>query len=298
MISILIPIYNYNIENLILRLEAQLSKIDIKYEIICCDDCSTERYNYEFDNKEQVSFLRNSSNLGRTETRQKLAKKAQFEWLLFLDADVLPSNDLFIKNYLDVLRNENFELCFGGFSYELNPPTIDYILRWKYGHAKESIRANQRELEPYKTIISANILVKKGVFLKINANFLGNYYGYDNLFSIQLKKHKVAVLHIDNPVLHLGLETGALYLRKKELAAETIFRAYNTNKINESDNKLLKTYLLLKRLSLTLIVSFIFKKVKNKLRHNLLGANPNIFLLNSYRLGYFCSLKHQSCNAD
>lgn len=298
MISILIPIYNYNIENLILRLEAQLSKIDIKYEIICCDDCSTEHYNYKFDNEGQVSFLRNSSNLGRTETRQKLAKKAQFEWLLFLDADVLPSNDLFIKNYLDVLRNENFELCFGGFSYELNPPTIDYILRWKYGHAKESIRANQRELEPYKTIISANILVKKGVFLKINANFLGNYYGYDNLFSIQLKKHKVAVLHIDNPVLHLGLETGALYLRKKELAAETIFRAYNTNKINESDNKLLKTYLLLKRLSLTLIVSFIFKKVKNKLRHNLLGANPNIFLLNSYRLGYFCSLKNQSCNAD
>lgn len=298
MISILIPIYNYNIENLILRLEAQLSKIDIKYEIICCDDCSTEHYNYKFDNEGQVSFLRNSSNLGRTETRQKLARRAQFEWLLFLDADVLPSNDLFIKNYLNVLRNEKFELCFGGFSYELNPPTIDYILRWKYGHAKESIRANQRELEPYKTIISANILVKKGVFLKINANFLGNYYGYDNLFSIQLKKHKVAVLHIDNSVLHLGLETGEVYLRKKELAAETIFRAYNTNKINESDNKLLNTYLLLKRAGVTPMVSFVFKKTKNKLRHNLLGANPNMFLLNCYRLGYFCSLKHQSCNAD
>ncbi len=295
MISILIPIYNYNIENLILRLEGQLNQLEIEYEIICCDDCSTVSYTYFFDKKEQVNFIRNRSNIGRTETRQKLAMKAKYNWLLFLDADVLPSTDLFIENYVNILNKETFDLCFGGFAYEHTPPTTDCILRWKYGHSKESIRANQRKLTPYKTIISANILVKKALFLTTNANFLGNYYGYDNLFSIQLKKQQTLIFHTDNPVIHLGLEKGEAYLRKKELAAETIFRAYNNSKINKSDNELLKTYLLLKKLGLTSVISAIFKRIKTKLKQNLLGANPSIFLLNCYRMGYFCSLKaHKS----
>ena len=298
MISILIPIYNYNIENLILRLEAQLSKIDIKYEIICCDDCSTEHYNYKFDNKERVSFLRNSSNLGRTETRQKLARRAQFEWLLFLDADVIPKKESFLSTYIENIKKTDFDVCLGGITYEDVLSNEKYRLRWKYGLIKEDIKAKSRNKKPYKTIASANILIKKQIFLDINGQLEGNFYGYDNIFCNKLKECNSKIHHINNEVYHLGLEDGVSYLRKKELAAETIFRAYNTNKINESDNKLLKTYLLLKRLGLTSTVSFIFTKLKNKLRHNLLGANPNMFLLNSYRLGYFCSLKHQSCNAD
>jgi len=298
MISILIPIYNYNIENLILKLEVQLSQIDITYEIICCDDCSTQHYNYNFEEKEYVSFLRNINNIGRTETRQKLARKAQFEWLLFLDADVIPKKESFLSTYIQNIKNTDFDVCIGGITYENVLSNEKYRLRWKYGLIKEDIEAKTRSKKPYKTIASANILIKKQVFLDINGQLKGNFYGYDNIFCNKLKEYNSKIHHINNEVYHLGLEDSISYLRKKELAAETIFRAYNANKINESDNKLLKTYLLLKRLNLTSIISFVFKKTKNKLRHNLLGSNPNMFLLNCYRLGYFCSLKHQSCDAD
>ena len=104
MISILIPTYNYDISNLLVEIHKQASKANIKFEIICFDDKSTK---YTAENKSTIDTLPHAKiiisvdNIGRTEARQKLCNESIYNWLLFLDADVMPKDDLFFKIMLN-----------------------------------------------------------------------------------------------------------------------------------------------------------------------------------------------------
>lgn len=290
MISILIPIYNYNIEDLILKLKEELKTVDFNFEIICCDDFSNKKYNQNLEIDPLVTFLKNERNIGRTETRQKLAVKAKYDWLLFLDADVLPVKKNFIKKYILAIQKLRFDVSFGGISYYPEKPQKDFILRWKYGRKKEMISVKKRNRHSFNTITSANLLIKQNVFLNINKLLIGNHYGYDNIFSLKLKTEHNSIVHIGNPVFHLGLENSYSYLNKKKQAAETIYMLYKTNRIKAGDNGLLQTFELLKKLRLQFLALHGYEIFKVFLEKNLHSSNPSIFLLDCYRLGYFCSL--------
>ena len=47
-----------------------------------------------------------------------LAERSKYEWLLFLDSDVLPSSDRFIANYLEATYNN--QVVYGGLKYDDN----------------------------------------------------------------------------------------------------------------------------------------------------------------------------------
>ena len=287
MLSILIPFYNYDIKELLKSIHSQCLECNTVFEIIALDDGSGMDTSL-FISEKNITFLKNNTNIGRTETRQKLAKKATYNWLLFLDADVLPVERKYIKNYINLIKSKEFDVSFGGFKYRLTPPENNKILRWKYGTKKEDITVKERLKNPYKVIISANLLIKKDLFLDINKNLDGNFYGYDNIFSIQLKNRNSKIAHINNPVWHLGLEPNDVYLKKKELAAKTILMLYKKQQLNSSSNDLLKTFEFLKKLKLTYLTAYIFSKTQFILKKNILSSNPSINILNLYRLGYLC----------
>ena len=246
MISILIPTYNTDISKLVSNLYKQGTNCGIDFEIISLDDGSANEFkNQQKDNARILNYYKaefNSKNIGRTETRQKLAELATYNWIVFLDADVIPGNKNFIQNYINAIKKNNFDLCVGGLIYKNKKPENDKILRWTYGRKKEMINAHKRSKKPYKIITSANLMIRKEIFLKINRSLSGNFYGYDNIFSIKLKASNYKVLHIDNAVYHIGLETNDKYLQKKEMAARTIHLFYHQGLLNSGDNNLLKTY--------------------------------------------------------
>ena len=107
MLSILIPTYNYNTLKLVKNLQYQGVKSDVNFEILVLDDassnsqCSTE--NKKINALDHCSFLENEKNVGRTATRNILANKAKYNWLLFLDADVTPLDDKLIASYVKQL---------------------------------------------------------------------------------------------------------------------------------------------------------------------------------------------------
>lgn len=289
MLSILIPLYNYDARNLINSIYRQCISSGIIFEIIVCNDNSEEIFDFDFTEENIITIL-NSTNIGRTETRQKLANKAKFKWLLFLDADVLPVNSSFVNKYIQILNSNKYEVSFGGFKYKDKVPPSDKILRWKYGKLKEDVLPNLRNQNPYKVIISANLLIQKKIFKSINTELKGNHYGYDTIFSLRLKEQNVKIIHVDNPVWHLGLETNSVYLSKKERATKTIFKLYKVKKITAGSNDLLKTFELVRKLYLINFIAYFFEKTKKLFRKNILGTKPSIILLNAYKLGYFCKL--------
>ena len=103
MLSVLIPTYNYNAFLLVKEIHQQLTLGEIDFEIICLDDGSKSSINTKNEEINKFSFTSFKSlpkNIGRSAIRNLLAKKATYNWLLFLDADVIPVKSNFIKNYI------------------------------------------------------------------------------------------------------------------------------------------------------------------------------------------------------
>ena len=76
MLSILIPTFNDDITPLVERLCREMEGIETPVEIIVGDDHSTRAAAYSnLQNLKSVVVFRNTENLGRTATRDLLAKK-------------------------------------------------------------------------------------------------------------------------------------------------------------------------------------------------------------------------------
>jgi len=291
MLSILIPTYNYNISDLVREIHEQATKSKIKFEIICFDDNSRE---FTHENKSTIDSLSYSKiivskkNLGRTESRQKLAKESIYNWLLFLDADVLPKSNNFIINYINNKINTKYEAIFGGFSYTKIYPNNGVILRWKYGKTFEDVNAKERNIKPYRVIISANFLIQKNIFTKINSEIKIKSYGLDNYFASLLKQYNVNVLHINNEVYHFGLERNEVYLNKIEESLRTLLEITNNHNVFEHDNKLLSVFQFFKRYKFNHLFAYIYPLLNSSIKKNLLGENPNLVLLQFYKILYIC----------
>jgi len=286
MLSILIPTYNYNVDELVKNIVLQLESSKVIFEIIVFEDGSNKNLNTNL-RQTNTSVLTSEINIGRVKARQFLAEKANYNWLLFLDADVLPKGPSFVSNYLKASET-GYKAVFGGFAYRNEKPKSNYLLRWKYGKTKEQVPALLRNKKPYKVIISANYLIEKSTFNSINSKMTHKGYGYDNYFGALLKQQQVTVLHIDNEVFHLGIEKSEDYLNKKEQAAETLLNLIQENTITTHDNNLLKLFTILKRFHLIWFFSAFFKLFRKLMRKNLTGNTPSIHLLQFYKITYMC----------
>ena len=292
MLSILIPTYNYNALPLAQLLEQQALKAGIVFELICMDDGSFSEHNKQ---NQQINTLTNSKfiehikNVGSKVNRQRLAEMAQYEWLLFVDADSKPKTSSFLSNYIQEI-NQSYDSIFGGFAYDNELLDLNKTLRYTFGKHREEVDANLRNKNPYKVIISANFLIKRSIFLKINNQETLNIYGLDYLFSSQLKKHNISVKHINNEVYHLGLDNNDKFLEKTQNAVEALHYVNNSGNIKTHDISLLRAYKILKYAGLRQPLSWLFKKFEATMVANLLGKKPNLLLFDLYRVGYLCSL--------
>ncbi|MBC3844818.1 glycosyltransferase family 2 protein [Winogradskyella echinorum] len=288
MISVLIPVYNYNITDLVKDIHGQISDCKVPFEIIVLEDGSSqENINKVISSLSHLELISLKHNIGRVAARQELCNKAKYEYLLFIDADVIPKSENYIKNYLDVL-NSNYDVIYGGFAYNTIKPKPNFMLRWTYGKSNEEVPAKIRNLKPYKVTISANFLIKRKIFNLINSKIDYKGYGLDNYFGASLKSNQIKVYHIDNEVYHIGIEESVLYIQKKEKAAETLITLYRENKINNHQNDLLKLFKKLKRYKLNYIASGFYKIFKNLLKRNLTSSKPSIKILQLYRISYMC----------
>lgn len=291
MISILIPTYNYNVYKLVQELHQQGQRMEQDFEIRVYDDCSvfTIPENEKINHLSHSTFTSLKKNIGRSAIRGLLAEDAKFDWLLFLDADVMPKRTDFIEKYIKGIKETDADVVFGGISYEEKKPNVKKLLRWEYGRNREAKSVDLRKKEPY-FIISQNLCIKKDVFLKANT-LIENYYGLDNFFSNQLKNIKAKVLHIDNPVIHLGLEENEKFLRKALKAVETTVILEGRGLMDANMRPIQKSFLKLKKFRLQNIFSFIISKFDRRMENNFNSKNPNLFWFDLYRLNYYIQLK-------
>lgn len=292
MISILIPIYNYVVIDLVKSIHCQSLNISEEYEIILIDDCSQEKYKAQ---NRECALLNNTSyseldcNIGRAKIRNKLAKKAQYPYLLFIDCDAKIDNQSYIQNYINECKNHEQIVC-GGVKYNENKIEKDKLLRWKYGREREMKTAEQRNQEPNKSFTPFNFLISKELFTNTLFDETITEYGHeDTLFGFLLKQKNITIKHIDNPLIHCGIETNAIFLDKIKESIQSLVKIYNqNNKEFANEIKLIKVYSFFKNIKLLWLINLLFT-LSRRVSYNILLKCPYLFLLDWYKLGYFTS---------
>ena len=183
MLSILIPCYNFNIHNLVKDIQKQGKLLKINFEIICIEDGSSEFFlNHNIKNLQYVTYIVNKENIGRSKIRNLLAKKAKFNWLLFIDCDSKINNNKFLSNYIEKINPSN-SVFYGKTEYSKKQKTTNKKLHWLYGQKIESKRKKNQ-------FSSHHFLIQKNTFKQVNFDEKIEKYGHeDTIFSIQLKKN-------------------------------------------------------------------------------------------------------------
>ncbi len=298
MISILIPIYNYNCVALVKELHLQASKENIDFEIICIDDASSmcKNENREINHINKCCYIELEENIGRAKIRNLLAQKATYEFLLFMDCDSEPTSSFYIKNYIDICQQENSIIC-GGVKYKNENILPSQQLRYKYGKKKEEIGATIRNEHPANKFTSFNLLISKNIFNTITFNESITQYGHeDTLFGLELQSSGFKIVHIDNSLYHLGLDENHLYLKKTRQSIEnalSLSRKLPRDYINSFT--LLKVYYKIKRYGLSPWFRMLYRICHKTIEKHLTGNNPNITIFSIYKLMYIAYIEKEKC---
>lgn len=292
MLSILVPTYNYAVDTLILHLSRELENLKTPIEIIVLDDASTD-HDVLLKNasvEHLCSYIKLPKNLGRTHARNHLAKAANYENLLFLDADVLPLEENFIATYLKHLGERKITL--GGIVY-CDKVEKKYSLRWKYGKSREARSLPERKKNPFSSIISMAFLIDKSSFLKLNLTDK-NQYGLDTLFSYLIKKNNVEVNHIDNPIIHNGLESNEVYLKKTLEGLRTLSELEKSKKIPTNFRPIQNLGNKINALKLETLFFKSFEVIEKRILQNLRSSNPSLRLFDIFRLYHFLKARDEN----
>jgi len=298
MITICIPIYNFNVSPLIRELSRQAKSVAVPYQIVIIDDYSFEEF--KKNNKavcEKETYIQLDKNIGRAKIRNLFLTYSTFDNLLFLDCDSLIISDNFISTYIDIIKQESYQVVCGGRVYAKNKPDRNKMLRWKYGIEKESQPANIRNRFSNKSLMTNNFMIRKKILEQIHFDERITGYGHeDTLFGYQLKKAGITVKHINNSVLNGDIEDNKEYLIKTENAVKNlipILSYVNNDTDFINDVTLLRFYNKVVSTKLTTPFHICFICLKPIVKYLLSRGYINLWMFDFYKLGIFIENKRR-----
>lgn len=295
-LSILIPVYNFDVRPLVQELDFQSKAAKIEFEILLFDDLSAPAFrqkNQQIRQFESVSYVELKEKAGRSKIRNLLAQKAHFCHLLFMDCDSQVPSKSYIAAYLPFCKGETV-VC-GGRIYSPQPPENQSLfLRWLYGTKRETATAKQRERFPNRSFMTNNFLIEKKLLLSIGFDENMQGYGHeDTLFGYELKKRQIDIQHIDNPLVHIGLETAPEFLEKTQQGVKNLlFILENYGEMSQfvAEVKLLRYFRRAKQWRIGWLFALFFRLFARRAEAQLSGNKPSLRLFDLYKLSYLCRL--------
>lgn len=296
--SILIPVYNFNLHSLVTALSQQLVQFSLNGEIIILDDASEESFrkvNKELEKLPVVQYFQNETNKGRMAARIKLSTLARSNYLLFLDADSGIVTEDFLVNYNNLI-DKKIPFASGGRLYNNTAPIdCSYKLHWKYGSLRESLH-NQQSCTKHKNFISNNFLIRKDLFAGLNQTETLTGYGHeDSWWGIQLLQAGIKNFTVNNPVIHLGLETAPAFIKKSEEALANLFllEKIADKNLMARQIKIYRWFNFLRKQKLRSIFLFIEQPFHSYFYKNLISCNPRLLYFDLYRLAILSKMATQ-----
>lgn len=159
-VSVLVLCYNFEnyIETCLLSILNQ--QTDFDYEILVCDDSSTDNSSSCIDliskSNPRVKFFRNEKNLGFQTSFKKLLDESKGEYISYIDGDdywINPRKLQIQSDFLD--KNLDYQMCYTGY-YEKNNEKIfkpDNSLNFWFSNGGAPITDDYRQTLLYRNVV-------------------------------------------------------------------------------------------------------------------------------------------------
>lgn len=291
MLSICVPIYNFDMRELVKTLSAQIATLNVDCELILIDDRSSEKYRLlNAATCRRHTYIELPENIGRSRIRNLFLNYARYDYLLFLDCDVKIISDNFLSTYVEFIRSTpQAKVICGGRIYPKTWNNKHAQLRWHYGIKRETFDIETRKDNPWKSFLSNNFVVYRKILQQFPFEEKLSEYGHeDTLFGHTMMKNNIYIHYIENPILNNDIEENDCFLKKtsegmKNLVKIVEFTNFDADFIKIS--KILYTYFQLKKhhcLPLVRVASFFTQKpIDYLLRH---AYTANLFLFDLWKL--------------
>ena len=284
MISVCVPVYNYHVTPLAMKLCKQAHLANFAVEILFLDDGSDQAFATFNESLSRLNHLRfiSQPNQGRSRTRNNLAEMALGDYLIFIDGDCDVPDD-FIQKYSAYAQPGR--VVVGGLRYHDRPHDRSLWLRWKVGIKREVRSLKRRQTDPYASFLSSNFMIPKKTISKLTFDEKIKGYGHeDTLFGLSLKRHNIPLVHIENAVYHQGIDRADAYLKKLEQSIDNLVLIGDKSDM-AAGFKLFRYYLILKKAGLTRLFVLLFSAVGPFMKKQFLQGNDSLILLDLYKLG-------------
>lgn len=288
MLSILLPIYNFDVRPLVQELWEQGRSLSVPFEIVALDDGSSAEFKALHQNlgdREEIYYEALPENLGRSAIRNELARRAKYEFLLYLDCDSKVVRMDYLQYYMDHLHSG--ALLYGGRTYQAQKPVNRELhLHWTYGTEREVSSPYQRRQQPYHLFMTNNFIVPKSIQQRFPFEEKLRQYGHEGtLFGLQLAQAKVPIIHLDNALEHIGLEPAEIFLQKSRQAVINL--AFLAKNYPEIDTRLLRLAKQLDKVKMSSFYAWFYRKMRNSWEQKLVTKDPDLRLFDLWKLGIF-----------
>lgn len=155
------------------------------------------------------------TNQGRSAARNRLIAGAKAPVILFLDSDMAPDTPSFVSEWLKLARDPATEIAYGGFSTLQVPDCAALALAKMVADKSDCVSAIRRQSRGALAVATSNLLVRKTIFdnTPFDAGFSG--WGWEDVdWALRAQAKGYAILHVDIPATHLGLDDAATLLDK------------------------------------------------------------------------------------
>lgn len=217
-LSVLIPFYKDDARALLKDLDSQLS--DGQIEVLFYDDGTNDTEltanmrNAVATAKGPIRLITNENNQGRSAARNALFDAARGDWVLFLDADMRPAHNVFLGNYISLIESCGADILFGGFEVEAQQADADRDIHRALSEISDCLTLDERQAAGPQYVASSNLCVRRKVLEEepFDSGFTG--WGWeDSEWAARVSK-RFTLVHVDNPAIHLGLETTETLLKR------------------------------------------------------------------------------------
>jgi glycosyltransferase involved in cell wall biosynthesis len=218
-VSVCVPAYRTDVSQLVEAIANCASSSLV--EIVVYDDGSgdsdllarmEERASYTLA---AVRIVSAAANRGRSAARNAAMRHARADWILLLDADMMPDDARFVERYLDAIDAAAAPaVIVGGYSLAAAPRTRASALhRWQ-AETSECIDAAARQQSPGRYVFSSNVLLHRLVLesAPFDESFTG--WGWEDTDWGLRAQNWFPILHIDNTATHLGLDADEALMSK------------------------------------------------------------------------------------
>jgi glycosyltransferase involved in cell wall biosynthesis len=177
-----------------------------------------------------ATLVRFHTNQGRSSARNRAIQAARGSYILFIDADMLPGDAQFLTRYFDAIKKRSSAIIFGGFTAGHTNIDHDTLLNHALASKGDCKPASDRAVRGPIAVASNNLLVRRDVFGRIPFDDGFKGWGWeDTEWAMRAVFAGYGLTHIDNPAVHVGLDSTNAMLRKYKEAGVNLRRLLDSH---------------------------------------------------------------------